>query len=539
MRKTIKRTLAFAILLLFPLAHAAVEIEHKPADRLAAGERIALNAEITDTETGIDLVRAYFKAVGEEEFLYAEMPAADNNEENVYQATLPAPAQNTEAVEYFLLVRTGAGEVVKSQNFTIDVGADGEAAAAMAALPPRDVVLEPSEFAEVDGFHGKLRRLTGEVEIVDTDGETRSPAETGFVVRESETLRTGADGLAVVDFDQDPITVLDHDSRVNVRTPTWFSHLAGKAYFAFKRLLGVGQRDRVVANTVALIGIRGTTFISYEAQSKGVALKEGTLGLSPPDEAALEVTRDGATESTRDYILQPDRVAFFDGTQVTETPFTDAVRADFTRFEAFAAGLLGAVLVAEQSRVEVHSESARFNLGAGVGGFDDFITLKGSSGSALGMSAASTTVVAATGVATTTIVGAIAGGLAVAAVAGDSGGGSSGSSTPAPGEPPPGSLQCNDQALAGGDQPESLSVDAGQPSGTVDFSWSMASIMDRMVVSYEGQTLFDTGCVSGTGLQPVTYSGNSNTLVVDVIPNCDGMSSGTFWSFTVACPQQP
>ena len=231
-------------LLAFSVVHGAVEIEHDPVDDSAAGSRIDLRAEITDEDSGIELVRAYFKVPDAADYVYAEMrPQAD--EENVYTAQLPAPAQDTRTIDYFLLVRNGDGEVIKSQNFSIEVRAGEATAAALAALPPRDVVIEPSEFADVDGFHGRLLRMAGQVEVVGTDGDALSPADTGYVVRESQTIRTGADGLAVVDFEQDPITVLDNNSRLNVRTPTWFTHLAGKAYFAFQRLLGVSQRERL------------------------------------------------------------------------------------------------------------------------------------------------------------------------------------------------------------------------------------------------------------------------------------------------------
>jgi hypothetical protein len=410
-------------------AHAAVEIEHDPVEESPAGSRIELSAEITDDDNGIELVRAYFKVPEAADYVFAEMqPQAE--EENTFTGLLPAPAQDTRAIDYFLLVRNGEGEVVKSQNFSIEVTADEARAAEMAALPPRDVVVQPGEFADVDGFHGRVLRMAGDVHIVDADGDALSAADAGFVVRESQTIRTGADGLAVVDFEQDPITVLDHNSRLNVRTPTWFTHLAGKAYFAFQRLIGVAQQERVVANTVALIGIRGTTFISYEEQLQGVALKDGTVNVASSADAPMQLTRDGVSSAADEFLLQPQRMATFDGANVADTDFSAAVQADFARLEAFAAGLLGATVVAQQgrSRVEVSSESSSFS--AQVTGFDDFITLSSTPQSAaLGISAASSTVVAsAGGIGTLATAGLVAAGAVGVAAIADSGGDSDSSS---------------------------------------------------------------------------------------------------------------
>ena len=96
--------------------------------------------------------------------------------------------------------------------------------------------------------------------------------------------------------------MLEEASRLNVKTPSWLTHLAGKAYFAFKRLLDVGQQQRTVASTVALIGIRGTKLLSYAAS--GVALTEGILDVGAPDGQTLEVTRDGATQTTQTFTLE-------------------------------------------------------------------------------------------------------------------------------------------------------------------------------------------------------------------------------------------
>jgi hypothetical protein len=56
-----------------------------------------------------------------------------------------------------------------------------------------------------------------------------------------------------------------------------------------------------------------------------------------------------------------------------------------------------------------------------------------------------------------------------------------------------------------------------------------------MIVRYEGSTLFNTGCVTGTGSRTLRFSGRSSIVEVTVTPNCDGRSAATSWEFSVSC----
>lgn len=96
--------------------------------------------------------------------------------------------------------------------------------------------------------------------------------------------------------------------------------------------------------------------------------------------------------------------------------------------------------------------------------------------------------------------------------------------------------QCNASQVAGGDAPETRTIEMGRSSGTFTFSYDTYFIEDRMVVSYEGRTLFDTGCVGASASKILTYSGTSTRITVQVTPNCTGQFIGTAWTFTVGCP---
>jgi hypothetical protein len=83
--------------------------------------------------------------------------------------------------------------------------------------------------------------------------------------------------------------------------------------------------------------------------------------------------------------------------------------------------------------------------------------------------------------------------------------------------------------------PETHVVDLGRASGTFDFSYDTFIQQDRIIVTYQGTTLLDTGCVGAAATQTLTYAGTATTVTVQVNPNCAG-GTGTAWQFTVGCP---
>jgi hypothetical protein len=98
------------------------------------------------------------------------------------------------------------------------------------------------------------------------------------------------------------------------------------------------------------------------------------------------------------------------------------------------------------------------------------------------------------------------------------------------------STPCSSLTTAGGDAPETHTIELGKRSGSFLFSWDMFQIPDAMTVSYQGTNLFSTGCTSGGSSTNLSYSGTSTTVTVAVSPNCQGGTSGTAWQFTVGCP---
>jgi pimeloyl-ACP methyl ester carboxylesterase len=94
---------------------------------------------------------------------------------------------------------------------------------------------------------------------------------------------------------------------------------------------------------------------------------------------------------------------------------------------------------------------------------------------------------------------------------------------------------CSSTQVAGTSQAVTRSINMGRTSGTFTFSYDTYSLQDRLVVSYQGTVLHDTGCVGQSRTMSLSYAGTSTTISVSVTPNCAG-TTGTAWEFRVSCP---
>jgi hypothetical protein len=90
---------------------------------------------------------------------------------------------------------------------------------------------------------------------------------------------------------------------------------------------------------------------------------------------------------------------------------------------------------------------------------------------------------------------------------------------------------CNVQTVSGGAGTTTTTHQLGQTSGSFRFSYQAFSVPDRFQVIYEGNTLLDTGSVSGGSTKLVAFSGAATTVTVIVTG-----PPGTSWNYTVNCP---
>lgn len=83
---------------------------------------------------------------------------------------------------------------------------------------------------------------------------------------------------------------------------------------------------------------------------------------------------------------------------------------------------------------------------------------------------------------------------------------------------------------------DTFSVEMGRSSGTFRFYHQTYRVPDRMIVAYEGKTLFDSGCNGSYGTEYLSYAGSSHTIIVTVSSMCSYYES-TDWDFEIGCPQ--
>lgn len=83
---------------------------------------------------------------------------------------------------------------------------------------------------------------------------------------------------------------------------------------------------------------------------------------------------------------------------------------------------------------------------------------------------------------------------------------------------------------------DTFNVNMGKSAGTFEFYHETYPVPDRMIVTYEGKTLFDSGCNGSRGTEYLSYSGSSSSITVTVYSLCSWGNS-TNWDFEVSCPQ--
>ena len=90
-----------------------MEIDTDPITTFVPGKRIRVQAEVEDP-AGVKLVRCYFKAVGQADYVFVPMTITEGNR---WQGILPAPSEDTPAISYLILAANNKDQVVRTQAF--------------------------------------------------------------------------------------------------------------------------------------------------------------------------------------------------------------------------------------------------------------------------------------------------------------------------------------------------------------------------------------------------------------------------------------
>ena len=239
--------------------------------------------------------------------------------------------------------------------------------------------------AEQEQPRGNVMKVSGDVTVINADGETRAVKQAGEPLNENDTIVTNEGGSVIVEYDDGALSVLNEKSRLRVEKTRWFSYLGGKIYFTFKKVFG-GEPRRVRTQS-ATIGVRGTTFILSEDTdlgSQSVALKEGLLDVESTGEPfeihkkremndferfkqQQQAARDQMLTEYQQYkdqtmkefieykhqfTLQPDRVVSLSGNRVDETAMTETDREEFARFESEAEDIIKAFRESRSERLQ-------------------------------------------------------------------------------------------------------------------------------------------------------------------------------------------
>ncbi|MEW6079121.1 MAG: lipocalin family protein [Thermodesulfobacteriota bacterium] len=148
MNQTINRRVQWAPLVLYlalalftsgASALAAAEISHTaPEGNYIPGFRINLDAAI-QSDGGLLTARCYFKTKNDQNFAFVDMFDKGNGN---YQAVLPAPWVNSEAVEYLFVAVDKDKKVARSQVYTLEEGQTEEAAQWKDASQVKEVRLD-------------------------------------------------------------------------------------------------------------------------------------------------------------------------------------------------------------------------------------------------------------------------------------------------------------------------------------------------------------------------------------------------------------
>ncbi len=93
-------------------------------------------------------------------------------------------------------------------------------------------------------------------------------------------------------------------------------------------------------------------------------------------------------------------------------------------------------------------------------------------------------------------------------------------------------INCDALTPSGGEGVTETTHGLGRSSGSFLFSWNAYGIPDRFQIFYQGALIFDSGVISGAGSATVVYAGAATSVLVRVT----GSTSGTFWEYTLGCP---
>lgn len=246
-------------------AHGAVSFKHKSLKEIGTGVRAEIRAQVSGDGEAVRDVRAYFKTQPEERFYFAPLQSAGGDR---YVGVLPAMGVGTESFDYFILARTDADEIVKTEVFTVRVEEDDAALARMERKPPRDIKIDTEPLEDARDMVEESRRVN-EAERANEATEGGEPDPNRRVEVRTDTPQT-------------PVQIAGIDDYLNLRFVPAADAIAASALAEAPTVAAsAGGMSAAAIGAVAIGGaaaLGGGGSSSSSSSGSGVSVGTGTTG---------------------------------------------------------------------------------------------------------------------------------------------------------------------------------------------------------------------------------------------------------------------
>lgn len=228
------------LLLLFatftPVAMADVKaqttIEHNPPGYFVPEYRIQMDARVKDP-SGVELVRCYFRAAGEADFVFVPMTPTGGNS---YSGILPAPSSATKQIEYLFLSVNEENVIVKTQAYVIN-GEERDEAPSWQDIAQDDEIRVSMELDEVPS---ELPGFSDNIVMDQVESGLRFGVVAGGLYQLTASKTAGTSGLAASASSAGAVT-------------------AGTGGLSTAAIIGIGAAGAATAVAVADSGSSGSS----------------------------------------------------------------------------------------------------------------------------------------------------------------------------------------------------------------------------------------------------------------------------------------
>jgi ferric-dicitrate binding protein FerR (iron transport regulator) len=213
----------------------------------------------------------------------------------------------------------------------------------------------------------------GAVTVGDTLGKSTKPVQSKSVLPAGNVLSTGPTARAVVRVGSEGFVILGKNSKIEINrgskeNPGFFKQISGVIYYAFNSIKS-DKRPIEVRTAATTIGIRGTRFLVTENEDRNeIGMRKGVVNVTSTDgdfeihkqavvdefeafkKAAEEEvaknkqefedykakTQQEFIEYKREFSLEADHMASFDGNRVVDLPLSGETKKDMESVEEYA-----------------------------------------------------------------------------------------------------------------------------------------------------------------------------------------------------------